>query len=508
MTPSSRRSLSPRRPRFVPGGPLALLVAVLVAALAIPASLTLARQEPPAVTGVPDPTVRVVHASPDAPAVDILVDGQPVAQNLAFGSATEYAPLTPGDHQVQVVPTGGGQPVLDQAVTLEGDNAYILAAVGQLANIQLQANQVDVSELAPGQARVRVVHAVPDGPAVDVAIAGSQEPLIQGVEFPNASDYQTTEAGTYDLEVRNAETGETLLTAPGVAVESGLVYDVYALGTAADPASLRLLPLTTPVALPCGQTLGIGEPTDSCLRVVHASPDAGPVDVYVGETPLVQGLQYGSASAFAPAANGQQQLRVVPAGAPVDQAVVDTTLDLTSGDAFQLNVAGPANELQSWVAGVDLRPLPANQARARVVHASPDTGAVNVAVAGGPTPFEQIEYGSQSGYVVFDAGSYAFQLRLADGDTLLLESPPVELQPGMVYDLVALGQSEAGTLQLVVFNAQAAVLAGGQATPIAATPAAAGQAAPATAATPVVAVGASPVVETPGAATPAVTPTS
>jgi hypothetical protein len=56
-----------------------LLVLALIAAISASAPVTFARQEAPSVAGVPDPTVRVVHASPDAPAVNVLVDGQPLA---------------------------------------------------------------------------------------------------------------------------------------------------------------------------------------------------------------------------------------------------------------------------------------------------------------------------------------------------------------------------------------------------------------------------------------------
>jgi len=199
---------------------------------------------------------------------------------------------------------------------------------------------------------------------------------------------------------------------------------------------------------------------------------------------------------------------VVPAGGSLDQALVDTTQDLTNGDAFQLTVTGLADDLEATVAGVDLRPLPENQARTRVVHASPDLGSVDVAVAGGETPFEEIEFRSQSGYVVFDAGMYTFQVREADGDTLLLEAPDVEIQSGMVYDILVIGQSENGTLQMSVINAAASLLTGQAASPVASTPETSQQTTPAATTTPVVAVGASPVVTTPGAATPAATPTS
>jgi hypothetical protein len=487
-------------------GAAVLLVMALITALVTSSLVTLARQETPSVAGVPDPTVRVVHASPDAPAINVLVDGQPLVEGIAFGSASEYAALSPGDHQIQVVPTDGGAPIIDQTATFDGWTSNILAIVGQMANIQLQTNAVDITETEAGQARWRVINAVPDAPSISVGVPGNEEAMVDGVQFPNASDYQNVNPGTYELEVRNADSGQTLLAAPGIQVDAGQVYDLFALGQVAT-GNVQLLPLVTPVAAPCSQTLGIGQATDSCLRVIHAAPDAGPVDVYIGEAPIAEGLEFGAASDFTAAPNGEQQFRIVPAGAPVDQAIIDMTQGLTAGSAAQIVVSGLADDVQATIAGVDLRALPENQARVRVVHASPDLDAIDVAVAGGPTPFEGIGFRSQSGYVVFDAGTYGFQLRENGSETLLLEALDVPIDAGMVYDIVAIGQSENGTLQMMILTATAGVLAGPSATPIAATPATTA-ATPAALTTPVVAVGSTPVVEAPGEATPAATPTS
>jgi hypothetical protein len=97
-------------------------------------------------------------------------------------------------------------------------------------------------------------------------------------------------------------------------------------------------------------------------------------------------------------------------------------------------------------------------------------------------------------------------LRLDGSDALLREAQGVQLQPGLVYDVYAIGQSEDGTLQMVVLAANAGIQQG----MVAATgaPMAAPMATPAAEATPVIAVGATPVGVTPGAATPAATPVS
>jgi hypothetical protein len=413
--------------------------------------------------------------------------------------------VAPGDRLVHVAPTSGGDPIIDQTVGLAGATAYIFVVTGTAAQPQLQTFEVGLDPIEAGQARVRAIHAAPEAPGIEVAMVGSGEPLVDGVGFPDGSDYELVTPGTYDLEVRLDDSGEVITTATAVTIEAGKAYDFVALGEAGTP-NVSLLTVESLVSLPCSEILGIGERFNTCLRIVHAVPDAEAIDLYVGETLVAEGLAYGSGTEFVAAPNGEQQIRIVPAGGSLDQPLVDSTQTLERGLAYQITATGLASEgIEATISGVDLSALPQNQARVRVVHTSPDSPEIDVAVAGGQTPFEGIEFRTQSGYVAFDAGSYVFQLRQSGEDTLLIETPEVPLEPGMIYDIYAIGQSENGTLQLVVFATEVGIQAGAAAP---ATPLATPAASPAAETTPVIAAGATPVVATPGAATPAATPAS
>ena len=192
-----------------------------------------------------DAMVRVVHASPDAPAVDILVNGERAIENLAFGAATDYVALPAGEYQVQVVPTGAeaADAVIDAMLTLEGGKYYQVAAVGPVAEIAPAVFEVDASAVTEGMARVRVIHASPDAPAVDLTLADGTV-IFGNLEFPNASDYAEVEGASYDLQVRPAGTEDVALDLPGVALDAGTIYDIFAIGTLAD-GTLSVLPLTT-----------------------------------------------------------------------------------------------------------------------------------------------------------------------------------------------------------------------------------------------------------------------
>jgi hypothetical protein len=185
--------------------------------------------------------LRVVHASPDAPAVDVWVNGAVAFSNAPYKGITDYASLAPDSYQVQVTPTGATTPVVISAtLDLAANTDYSVVAVGKLADIEPLV-LVDNNALpAAGKAHVRFVHASPDAPAVDIAVKGGPV-LFANVPFKGVGDYLPVDAGTYDLEVRLAGTDTVVLAVPGLALENQVVYTVFAMGLVAD-GSLTAVP--------------------------------------------------------------------------------------------------------------------------------------------------------------------------------------------------------------------------------------------------------------------------
>src|SRR5690606_17141155 len=139
-----------------------------------------------------------------------------------------------GEHQVQVTAADAeiSTAVIDVAVELEADAAYHIAATGHLADITpavFQVNLADFDVMGDPMARIRVIHTSPDAPAVDIALKGG-DVLISELAFPDASDALDVPAASYDLEVRVAGSTDVALDLPGVVLEAGMVYDVFAIG--------------------------------------------------------------------------------------------------------------------------------------------------------------------------------------------------------------------------------------------------------------------------------------
>src|ERR687895_135556 len=177
--------------------------------------------------------VRVAHLAPDAPNVDVYVNGDPILTDIPYTTVSEYLSLPAGTQQVTVYATGDTtSPVIDVPVELAAGGAYTVAAVGLVADGSLSAQvyEDDLRSPASGNAKVRVVHASPDAGPVDVVPRGGQA-LVSGLAFPEATSYGEVPAGTYTLDVNAAGTKKTALTVPDATLASGGVYSAFAVGT-------------------------------------------------------------------------------------------------------------------------------------------------------------------------------------------------------------------------------------------------------------------------------------
>ena len=210
--------------------------------------------------------VRVIHASPDAPAVDVWVNGAPAFKNAPFKGITPYAELAGGNYDVQVVPAGATTPVVIKGTLGFGAGKdYSVIAVGKLANIAPLVLEDNNAIPENGKAHVRFIHASPDAPAVDIAVKNGPV-LFKNVAFKGVGEYLPVAAGTYDLEVRLAGTSTVALSVPGVKLDNQTVYTVFAMGLAGGQPSLTAVLSVDASGMP--MTLPVSGGTPTALYVV------------------------------------------------------------------------------------------------------------------------------------------------------------------------------------------------------------------------------------------------
>jgi hypothetical protein len=178
-------------------------------------------------------SIRAFHASPDAPAVDVIVNNasRPIA-NLAYGNASSFVSVPAATYNLKIVPAGLDAPIVFNGdVPLLDNTTYTVAATGLLGGSPSFAPIVLIDDTTQNTAaaRLRFVHASPNAPAVDIALAGGAV-LFPNVSFRENGGYINVPGGTYDLEVRIAGTSTVVLPLPGISVTNNQVYTAWAIG--------------------------------------------------------------------------------------------------------------------------------------------------------------------------------------------------------------------------------------------------------------------------------------
>lgn len=176
--------------------------------------------------------LRVIHASPDAPAVDVCANGQSAFQGAAFPGATSYATLDEGTYAIRVTAAGAGcasAGVINAELPLSAGQDVSIVAVNRLSQIEPLVVIDNNAAPAAGKAKVRFVHASPNAPIVDITLADGTI-LFDNVSFKQSSGYLEVAAGTYDLQVRDETGAVVVLTLNGTALGAGNIYTVFAVG--------------------------------------------------------------------------------------------------------------------------------------------------------------------------------------------------------------------------------------------------------------------------------------
>lgn len=184
-------------------------------------------------------SVLVTHASPNAPGVDLLVDNVKVnATALTFPNNTGYLKVNAGTRNIKVNAAGTSTTVINADIPFTKDKNYSVFAYNQLASIGAILVEDNLAAPASGKAHIRFFHLSPGAPAVTVGVlSGSTFTAVfsnrsfetQATAAANQA-FTPVDAGTYTFDVRVAGTSTSVLNLPGITLQAGKIYTVFARG--------------------------------------------------------------------------------------------------------------------------------------------------------------------------------------------------------------------------------------------------------------------------------------
>lgn len=199
----------------------------------------------------------------------------------------------------------------------------------------------------------------------------------------------------------------------------------------------------------------VGAADDAMVRVLHGSPDAPSVDVFVNDAKVaaLSGAEFGDITSYVAVPGGTYSIKVC--------ATADNTLcpigpiDLTfaAGQKYTIAASDVLASIDANVFEDDAAPTTAN-ASVRVVHLSADTPAIDVLTQdGAATVVDNLAYPDATGYLSLAPGSYDLKVCAnADNSVCPLDPGALDLAAGTAYSVFAIGSLSAdpSTLTAVV----------------------------------------------------------
>lgn len=173
----------------------------------------------PTITGA----VRLVHVSPDAPAVDAFFYNDTLdRERIAFRGASTLASLDSGDVNVKIAPAGLGigSAILSADLTVKPLAITTLYAVGTVIDQTLDTLTLEtgVADSPPqGQVAIRLLHACPDCGPLDVGLTFGANPTqgYNSLAFKSHTDFMVAPPGPINVKLYENGAVDSILDVSG-----------------------------------------------------------------------------------------------------------------------------------------------------------------------------------------------------------------------------------------------------------------------------------------------------
>jgi hypothetical protein len=424
------------------------------------------------------PTLRALHASPDAPLVNISIDGALALPGVDFNTGSGFVKVgqaanvtaTGADVNVEVeaILPGADAVVLDADLPLEFGTETTVIASGTIEDASfgpiLVTNPIG-EPIAAGSFRAQVVHAAPNAPDVDVYVTAFNGALVDPVNgasplaFGSSTGQLEVPEGDYQIRVAVPnlmgpptvvyDSGEISLTA-GADLMIVATENVFLGGSA-----VQLMVLDGTAATPLYDAA-----TPAAAVAVHASPPPNTpnVDILadVGSTAQIEQLKLVENLAYT------ESCLIDPIGAPEDYALsvvatgdtssvlpIDYSAVVNEGTTVIVTGLIPDMTLQAIALGIDGRSV-FTETKIRLTHGSPSTPNVDIYVlpAGGAigdpdalAEFFDVPFGADTGVLKIDPDlDYDIYVTAAGSTTPAISVTAAggfDPQPGQILDVIA-----------------------------------------------------------------------
>jgi len=320
-------------------------------------------------------SLRVAHFSPDTPPVDIYLDtmAEPAITDLGFNEGSAYVTFPAGTYDIAITPAGEAREdalMVVEDLELPALGLTTAAAFGARDDLDVTALMDEVDDIPADTTRLQITHAAVNMPQVDIWDLDSDTMLVDDVDFgatasveiPMATatiGFDLDDDGSTEVSFALKELGEQLVNVFAVGVG-----DRVWLATQTEDSDIAQV-----------------DPRMASLRLMHLSPDAPPVDIYLDNQPepAFQSVPFSQGTTYIELWAGDYDVAITPEGARPDQAVIEVpALMLDADKAYTTAAIDYLGDISLMALEDDSDAISEGQIRLQMAHTAPDMPPVDV----------------------------------------------------------------------------------------------------------------------------------
>ncbi|MEZ8585665.1 DUF4397 domain-containing protein [Vibrio cyclitrophicus] len=407
----------------------------------------------------PTTQIQAVHASPDAPLANVLINSQARWTGVDYANASGYTSVTAGQTSVQVDVQLPGDAVLtvlpQNQFELSSDTDYTVMVVGDADGSNNPVEALVVTRPASGTATsssldVQVVHAASGVGDVNLYVTGPSDPLgtpLGTLGYKDFTDVLNIPAGQYRVRLETVSGSAIAFDSGEITLSGGSELTIAAVPRAdsnsASPVKLMVMDGK-------GSSLIYDMAETAEVRVGHLVDGAPNVDVYVNLTQFapLDDLMFKEVRGFLDLAAGSYDIDIYETATTSPTFIDVDGLAVFTGMDYSVYAVGTVSNLnlEALVVPENRRPV-ATSAVLNITHAAANPIAAlvdiylteNVGISGSTPALSNVKFKDYANGIYVAAGSYYVTITVAgDPTTVAIDSAPATLADGVVYQVVAI----------------------------------------------------------------------
>lgn len=181
--------------------------------------------------------VRVFHASPELPPVDVYVNDKLLFQNIKFKDFSKYIQIKEDNYKLDIFESGDQQsPLINQTVKVDSKEVYTIAIIGSMDNLSLLViNDYSSKTINDDYSSFRMINLSPQSQPIDIIVDG--DTLFKNIGYKEGTIYADVKISEYNIKLTSSIDNATLAKFKSK-FKANRIYTIYLVG---NPKSLSII---------------------------------------------------------------------------------------------------------------------------------------------------------------------------------------------------------------------------------------------------------------------------